>query len=84
MERVISITNARRDLFNLVSEVNEQSQPIILTNTKGKNAVLVGEDDWKAIIETLYLSSVPGLKEKLIKGKETPLEDCVSADEVEW
>ena len=84
MERVISISSARRNMFKLVSEVNSSSQPVLLTNTKGENAVLIGESDWNALIETLHLSSVPSLKEKLLKAKDTPLEDCVSADEVEW
>lgn len=84
MEKTISITNARKDLFNLVAEVNKNNQPVLLTNSKGLNAVLVGETDWNAIVETLYISSVPELKEKLLDGKKTSLKDCVSADEVEW
>ena len=49
-----------------------------------KNAVLVGQNDWNAIQETMYLNSVPGMPESLLKGKETPLEECISENDVEW
>ncbi|MBO6258957.1 MAG: type II toxin-antitoxin system Phd/YefM family antitoxin [Succinivibrio sp.] len=84
MEKIVSITNARKDLYNLVAEVNNESTPVLLTNSKGANAVLVGESDWNSIMETLYISSVPGLKEKLLEGKNTSLDDCVSARKIEW
>ena len=80
----MNVTLARANLFQLIANVNFNSEPITLTNNKGKNAVLIGEDDWNAIQETLYLNSVPGMAESLLKGKNTPLEDCLSKDEVEW
>lgn len=49
-----------------------------------KHPVLIVEDDWNAIQETRYLNSVPGMTESLIKGKKTPLEDCLSEYEVGW
>lgn len=57
----INITKARAKLNQIVSEVNEFSQPITIINNRGKNAVLIGEEDWKAIQETLYLNSIPGI-----------------------
>lgn len=57
----INITNARQNLFQLVADVNIGFNPITIVNNKGKNAVLISEDEWKNIEETLYLSSVPGL-----------------------
>ncbi len=57
----INITNARQNLFQLVSDVNIGFNPITIVNNKGKNAVLISEDEWKNIEETLYLSSIPGL-----------------------
>ena len=80
----MNVTQARANLFQLIDNVNFNSEPITLTNNKGKNAVLIGEDDWNAIQETLYLNSVPGMAESLLKGRNTPLEDCLSEDEVEW
>ena len=61
----INITSARQNLFKLVSDVNAGYNPITIVNNKGKNAVLISEDDWKNIEETLYLSSIPGYIEKI-------------------
>ena len=57
----INITNARQNLFQLVADVNVSFNPITIVNNKGKNAVLISEEEWRNIEETLYLSSIPGL-----------------------
>ena len=80
----MNATKARANLFKLMAFVNDNSQPLPLTNSKGKNAVLVGVDDRNAIQETISLNSVPGMAESLIKGKNTPLDECLSEDELEW
>lgn len=59
--KTINITNARQNLFQLVSEVSIGYNPITIVNNKGENAVLISENEWKNIEETLYLSSIPGL-----------------------
>lgn len=63
----INITNARQNLYKLVSDVNVGYNPITIVNNRGKNAVLVSEDDWKNIEETLFLSSLPGFIENIKK-----------------
>ena len=80
----ISATKARDNIYQLISDVNANCQPITITNNKGRNAVLIGEDDWKAIEETLFLMSIPGMTQSIINGGNTPLEDCLSEDEVDW
>ena len=80
----INATTARANLFKIMALVNESSQPITLTNAKGRNAVLVGEDDWNAIQETIYLNSVPGMADSLLRGKNTPPDECLCENEVEW
>lgn len=81
----ISITKARANLYQTVLEVNESSQPITITNNRGKNAVLIGEEDWKAIQETLYLNSIPGLSQSILASKEEDLSECTSYDpNEEW
>ena len=81
----ISITKARAKLNQIVSEVNESSQPITITNNRGKNAVLVGEEDWKAIQETLYLNSIPDMSQSILASKEENLSECTSYDpNEEW
>lgn len=79
----INITNARKNLYNLVENVNLYSEPALIVGKKG-NAVLLSEDDWNAIQETLYLNSMEGMAESIVKGAQTPIEDCVPEDMVEW
>ena len=79
----INITNARKELYNLVEDVNLYSEPTLIVSKKG-NAVLISESDWNAIQETIYLNSVPGMVESIRKGMETPIEDCVPEEDVEW
>ena len=81
----INITKARAKLNQIVSEVNEFSQPITIINNRGKNAVLIGEEDWKAIQETLYLNSIPGMSQSILASKEEDLSECTSYDpNEEW
>jgi PHD/YefM family antitoxin component YafN of YafNO toxin-antitoxin module len=56
-------------------------EPVLITGKRG-NAVLIAEEDWRAINETLYLLNIPGMRESIIEGMKTPLDECV--DEVEW
>lgn len=67
----INITNARQNLFQLVADVNVGFNPITIVNNKGKNAVLISEEEWKNIEETLYLSSVPGLVDDINNIRKT-------------
>jgi prevent-host-death family protein len=77
----LSATEARAKLFRLIDEIADSHQPVLITG-KRANAVLVSEDDWRAIEETLYLLSIPGMRDSIIEGLNTPLEEC---DEViEW
>ena len=61
----INITNARQNLFQLVSDVNVGYNPITIVNSKGDNAVLISENEWKNIEETLYLESIPGFSKSV-------------------
>ena len=79
----INITNARKELYNLVENVNLYSEPTLIVSKKG-NAVLVSESDWNAIQETVYLNSIPGMVESIRTGLETSIEDCVPEEDVEW
>ena len=71
----INITKVRAKLNQIVSEVNKSSQPITITNNRGKNAILIGEEAWKAIQETLYLNSIPGLSQSFLASKEKEISD---------
>jgi prevent-host-death family protein len=80
----ISVTKARENIYQLLVDVNANCQPITITNNKGRNAVLIGEEDWRAIEETLFLMSIPGVAESILEGGKTPLEECLTEDEVGW
>ena len=81
----INATNARKNLYQLIADVNNNSTPITITNSRGKNAVLLSEDDWNALKETIYLNSVPGMAESIIAADEEPLEErTVFNPEEEW
>jgi prevent-host-death family protein len=81
---VINATNARKNLYQLISEVNDNSEPVTIVNNSGKNAVLISEDDWRAIKETIYINSIKGLAENIIENSKTPLDECLQENEVEW
>jgi len=71
----ISVTEARKQLFRLLDEVHESHEPIHITG-KRHSGVLVSEDDWRSIMETLYLHSVPGMRDSILKGMKTPVDKC--------
>lgn len=79
----INITDARKDLYSLVESVNLYHEPTLIVG-KRANAVLISESDWNAIQETLYLDSIPGMTESILKGAKESLDECVSEDMVNW
>ena len=68
-----TVTDARSMLYKLIDQAREQSEPILITGKRG-NAVLVSEDDWRAIQETLYLVSIPGMRESIRDGMAEPVD----------
>jgi antitoxin YefM len=71
----LSASEARKRLYNLVDEVKESHEPVQIVG-KRSSAVLISEEDWKAIEETLYLASIPGMRESIKKGLKTPAGKC--------
>lgn len=80
----IDLTEKNPNLAELIDKVNQSQQATLITINHQRQAVLVSVEAWKALQETLYLSSIPGIKADLIEGKNTPWEDCVPLNEVEW
>jgi len=72
---IVSVSEARRRLYSLVDEVRESHEPVQIVG-KRNSAVLVSEEDWRALQETLYLSSIPGMRDSIRAGLETPVEEC--------
>lgn len=78
---ILSATEARAKPYRLIDEAASNHEPITITGKRG-NAVLVSEEDWRAIQETLFLLSIPGMRGSIREGLETPIEDC--AEQLDW
>ena len=77
----ISASEARARLYRLIDEAAESHEPVRITG-KRHNAVLLSEEDWESVQETLYLISIPGMSESIKTGLETPVEKCDEA--LDW
>lgn len=77
----ITASEARANLYRLIDETASSHQPLLITGKRNK-AVLVSEEDWEAIQETLFLLSVPGMRESIREGMETPIDEC--SGELDW
>lgn len=77
----LTASEARAKLYRLIDETAKSHQPIRITG-KRNNAVLVSEEDWTSVQETLYLLSVPGMRESIKEGLETPVDEC--SEELDW
>lgn len=77
----ITATEARKLLYKLLDDVSESHEPVQITGRRN-SAVLIAEDDWRAVQETLYLHSVSGMRDSIIDGMETPVADC--DEELDW
>ena len=77
----ITATEARKSLYKLLDEVSESHEPIQITGRRNR-AVLISDDDWRAVQETLYLHSVPGLADSIIEGMKSPVAEC--DEDLDW
>ena len=77
----IPATRARATLYALIENVQGSNDPILITGKHG-NAVLVSEEDWRSIEETLYLVSIPGMRTSIRKGMREPVTRCSTTIEL--
>ena len=77
----LSATEARTKLYQLIDLASISHEPIVIKGKRG-NAVLISEDDWRSVQETMYLLNIPGMRESIREGLATPLEDCT--EEIDW
>ncbi len=78
-----NITNFRKNVFDYINQAIEYND-VINVSTKTGNAVIMSEEEYNGIMETLYLSSDPRVKNDILSGKDTPLPECLPSSEVEW
>ena len=77
----ITATAARKQLYGLLDEIAESHEPVQIAG-KRSSAVLIAEEDWRTVQETLHLTSIPGMRESIVKGLRTPVDQC--AKELDW
>jgi antitoxin YefM len=77
----LKASDARTKLYRLIDQAASSHEPVMITG-KRNNAVLVSEDDWRSIAETLFLLSVPNMRESILAGMKTPLSKCQK--ELKW
>ncbi len=77
----LNATEARSKLYKLIDEAAQSHSPVVITGRRG-NAVLIAEEDWNAINETLYLLSIQGMRESIREGMESSLDNCEK--ELDW
>ncbi|MGF1512137.1 MAG: type II toxin-antitoxin system Phd/YefM family antitoxin [Elainellaceae cyanobacterium] len=78
---MIPVNEAQQQLQDLIDSVSESHQPVVIKGQRS-NAILLSESDWASVQETLYLLSVPGMRESIREGLATPIEEC--DQELDW
>ena len=79
----INVTNFRKDIYTLLEQTINFNEPINISTKKG-NAVVLSEEDYNSLMETVYIMSVPGLKDEILKRANDEENEFVSEEEVEW
>jgi antitoxin YefM len=77
----LNVTEARANLYKLIDDTSVNHEPVVITGKRG-NAVLLAEDDWNAINETLHLLSVPGMRESILEGMQESIDSA--ATKLNW
>lgn len=78
-----NISNFRKNIFSILEQTIKYNEPVNIS-TKIGNAVVLSEEDYNGLMETLHLCSIPGMKERIVEGLKTPVSDCVPENEVDW
>lgn len=79
----VNITNFRKNIFSILEQTIKYNEPVNISTKEG-NAVVLSEEEYNGMMETLYLSSMPATKENIIEGLNTSIDDCILESEVEW
>ncbi|MDR2089454.1 MAG: type II toxin-antitoxin system Phd/YefM family antitoxin [Clostridiales Family XIII bacterium] len=79
----MNISDFRNNIGGLLEQTIKYNEPVSI-RTKSGNVVLISEDDYNGLMETLYLCSIPGMKNRIEEGIRTPISECLSENDVEW
>jgi prevent-host-death family protein len=80
---LFSVRQARDNLYKLVDEVAEHHKPVVITGRRN-HAVLISKDDWDAIVESLYLNSIPQMVDSIQQAAQEPIEECTDLEDLDW
>jgi PHD/YefM family antitoxin component YafN of YafNO toxin-antitoxin module len=78
---MLNVSNFRKNIYSVLEQTIKYNEAVHI-NTKDGNDVLMSEEDYNSLIETLNICNIPGMKEKILEGLNTPLDECVAEDEV--
>jgi len=81
--KTVPVTNARQNIFNIIEQTILSAEPIQITSKKG-DVVMLSLEDWASIQETLYLLSIPGMRESILEGSKETVENCKSLEDIGW
>ncbi|WP_300220532.1 type II toxin-antitoxin system Phd/YefM family antitoxin [uncultured Helicobacter sp.] len=79
----VNITNFQKNILSLFEETIKYNQPLQI-HTESGNAILISEEDYNSLLETLHLYNNPTMREKIVNGLNTPLNECIREEEVDW
>jgi antitoxin YefM len=79
----LSVREARDNLYKLIDEVSEHHSPVLIAGDRN-NVVLVSQEDWDAIQETIYLNSIPDMIQSIQSAAQEPIEECIDIKELDW
>ena len=79
----INITNFRKNIFNILEQTIRFNEPVNIATKEG-NAVIISEEDYNGLMETIYLTANSKMKEKIIEGLNSSIDECIKEEEVEW
>ena len=79
---IVNATAAREKLFQLIAETSRGCEPVTITSKNG-NVVMISEEDWRTMQETLYLGAIPGMTESILQGKDAPADEWIDINEVD-
>lgn len=81
--RTVPVTNARQDIYNIIEQTITNSEPVQITSKKG-DVVMVSLEDWESIQETLYILSIPGMRESILEADKIPIEEWKDGKDIGW
>lgn len=80
----ISVAEAKDKFYQLVDDCASNNDTFVITGENGRNVVLLDEDEWRGMLETIYINSVPGLAESIISERGKSRDELIPESEIEW